>query len=74
MINKMTTNELIKLLNDRGYVVALFNHQDWTIEGEAPIPIGYIQSQMPSFQSELDETYSNIIETIIEDDYDDDWM
>jgi len=70
----MTTNELIKILNDRGYVVSLFIHDDWFVDGERQIPIGYVQSQIPSFQSELDETYSNIIETIIEDDYDDDWM
>jgi hypothetical protein len=70
----MTTNELIKLLNDKGYVVSLFNHEDWSVDGERQIPIGYVQSQIPSFQNELDETYSNIIETILEDDYDDDWM
>jgi len=69
----MTANELIKLLNDKGYVVALFNHQDWTVEGETPIPIGYIQSQMNSFYSELDETFGDIMETIYNDDYDD-WM
>lgn len=69
----MTANELIKLLNDKGYVVVLFNYEDWNVDDKRPLPIGYIQSQMPSFQSELDETYGNIIETIIEDNYDD-WM
>lgn len=69
----MTTNEIIKLLNDRGYVVALFNKEDFSYDDIPEIPIGYIQSQMPSFQSELDEVYSNIMETIKEDD-DDDWM
>jgi len=69
----MTTNELIKILNNRGYVVALFNHQDWTVEGETPIPIGYVQSQINSFYTELDETFGDIMETIYNDDYDD-WM
>jgi hypothetical protein len=70
----MTTNELIKLLNDKGYVVALFNHQDWTVEDVKPIPIGYIQTQIDSFYTELDETFGDIMETIYNDDYDNDWM
>jgi hypothetical protein len=69
----MTTNELIKELNKKGYVVTLFNHEDWTVEDEKPIPIGYIQSQMDSFYTELDETFGNIMETIYNDDYED-WM
>jgi len=72
MINKMTTNELIKELNKKGYVVALFNHEDWTVEGVKPIPIGYVQSQVEgSFYTELDETFGDIMETIYNDDYED---
>jgi hypothetical protein len=65
----MTTNELINELNNKGYVVVLFNHSDWTVEDEKPIPIGYIQSQIDSFYTELDDTFGDIMETI----YNDDW-
>lgn len=72
----MTTNEMIKELNRRGYVCVLFNHDTWTIEGEKPIPIQYVQSQVETgFYDEFDSLYGNVIETIYNDDYfDDDWM
>ena len=68
----MKTNDLIKILNDKGYVVVLFNPQDFSYDDIPQIPIGYIQSQISGFQSELDETFSNIMETLYEDDYQDD--
>ena len=72
----MTTAEMIKELNRRGYVAVLFNHDTWTIEGEKPIPIGYVQSQVETgFYHEFDELYGDVMETIYNDDYfDDDWM
>jgi hypothetical protein len=64
----MTTNDLIKELNDRGYVVSLFNHSHWMLENEPEIPIDYVQSQIYNFQEELDEVFGDIIITIYEND------
>ena len=72
----MTTAEMIKELNRRGYVAVLFNHNTWCVEDEKPIPIRYAQSQVETgFYHQFDELYCDVIETIINDDYfDDDWM
>jgi len=69
----MTTAEMIKELNRRGYVAVLFNHDTWTIEGEKPIPIRYVQSQVETgFYHKFDSLYGDVMETIYNDDYFDD--
>jgi hypothetical protein len=72
----MTTNEIIKELNRRGYVCVLFNYETWSVEDERPIPIGYTQSQVENgFYTEFDELFGDVMETIYNDDYfEDDWM
>lgn len=71
----MTTNEMIIELNRRGYVCVLFNHDTWCVEGEKPIPIRYVQSQVESsFYDEFDEVFGNVMETIYNDDvFEDEW-
>jgi hypothetical protein len=72
----MTTNEMIKELNRRGYVCVLFNYETWSVEDERPIPIGYTQSQVENgFYTEFDELFGNVMEVLYNDDpYEDDWM
>ncbi len=72
--HNMTTNELVKELNRRGYVAVLFNHETWCVEGEQPIPIRYVQSQVETgFYHQFDELYGDVIETIINDDFFEDY-
>ena len=72
----MTTNEIIKELNRRGYVAVLFNYETWSVEDEKPIPIGYTQSQVNNgFYDEFDEVFGNVMETIYNDDpFEDEWI
>jgi hypothetical protein len=72
----MTTNEMIKELNRRGYVCVLFNYETWCLEDEKPIPIGYTQSQVENgFYTEFDELFGDVMETIYNDDpYEDEWI
>jgi hypothetical protein len=68
----MTTNELIKELNRRGYVAVLFNYDTWVLEDQKPMGIGYVQSQVEgSFYTEFDELFGDVIETLYNDDYED---
>lgn len=66
----LTTNEMIKELNRRNYVVKLFNYDSWSADDSLYITpdIQVVQGCIGrEYDERFDETFTEIMEEIIED-------